>query len=189
MENNLIPPVIKQWRYNKGKTCPTCSVAICNKATSCFTHRKASMAGKKHNPDTILKMKKSFKAISLSNLKPGKPRYGVTNPAWKGGITLDERAYNNARKKKHRAYYSFLESKRRARIRGSIGNFTFASWQTLKEKYGYQCLMCKLSEPIISLSIDHIIPISKGGKHDISNIQPLCRGCNAKKSNKILCLI
>lgn len=34
-------------------------------------------------------------------------------------------------------------------------------------------------------SIDHIMPISKGGKHEWSNVQLAHRGCNDKKSNKI----
>ncbi|MBQ1292402.1 MAG: HNH endonuclease [Clostridiales bacterium] len=34
-------------------------------------------------------------------------------------------------------------------------------------------------------SIDHIIPISKGGSHEWNNVQLLCRKCNYTKSNKI----
>lgn len=35
-------------------------------------------------------------------------------------------------------------------------------------------------------SIDHIIPISKGGKHVWDNVQLVCRNCNNKKRNNIL---
>jgi len=34
------------------------------------------------------------------------------------------------------------------------------------------------------LAIDHIYPYSKGGKTDPSNLQVLCRKCNAKKRDK-----
>jgi 5-methylcytosine-specific restriction endonuclease McrA len=36
------------------------------------------------------------------------------------------------------------------------------------------------------LEIDHIHPVSKGGTNDLSNLQVLCRDCNAGKGNEIL---
>jgi len=44
------------------------------------------------------------------------------------------------------------------------------------------CVLCESSE---KLNIDHIIPITLGGKNDTSNIQILCSKCNIKKSNKL----
>ncbi len=46
---------------------------------------------------------------------------------------------------------------------------------------GYKCCRCPNTE---NLEIDHIIPLSKGGRHDEDNFQVLCRRCNRKKSNK-----
>lgn len=44
-----------------------------------------------------------------------------------------------------------------------------------------QCAYCGSVE---RLTIDHIKPYSKGGTHDISNLQCLCWPCNRQKSNK-----
>lgn len=49
------------------------------------------------------------------------------------------------------------------------------------EEYGNICPCCGEKK---KLTIDHIVPISKGGSDDIDNIQPLCSNCNNKKSNK-----
>ncbi len=49
------------------------------------------------------------------------------------------------------------------------------------EKYGKSCLACGATE---NITIDHVIPVSKGGINDISNYQPLCKSCNSKKMDK-----
>lgn len=37
-----------------------------------------------------------------------------------------------------------------------------------------------------SYHIDHVMPVSKGGQNDISNLTPACQSCNSKKNNKSL---
>lgn len=55
------------------------------------------------------------------------------------------------------------------------------AWKALLDLFGGVCLKCGSSDCI---TIDHIIPISKGGAHDISNVQPLCSVCNSRKNAK-----
>jgi 5-methylcytosine-specific restriction endonuclease McrA len=35
------------------------------------------------------------------------------------------------------------------------------------------------------MTIDHIVPRSKGGKDELENLQPMCNTCNAKKADKV----
>lgn len=56
--------------------------------------------------------------------------------------------------------------------------------QEIFERDGYTCVNCGSTEKE-SLEIDHIMPISKGGKTEPSNLQTLCRNCNARKGNNI----
>jgi len=42
-------------------------------------------------------------------------------------------------------------------------------------------LYCGRQEPLITLTRDHIIPVSAGGHNTKSNIQGLCVSCNSKK--------
>lgn len=48
-------------------------------------------------------------------------------------------------------------------------------------KYKHECVICGSTK---RLEVDHIIPVSKGGSNDVSNLQILCKTCNLKKSNK-----
>lgn len=43
---------------------------------------------------------------------------------------------------------------------------------------------CKKCGSESQLEIDHIIPVSKGGKTEVSNLQILCKQCNIKKGAK-----
>lgn len=70
---------------------------------------------------------------------------------------------------------------RRARYYGASGRFTRPEWKSLCEKYDNRCLCCGKSEPEISLTVDHVIPLSQGGANTIENIQPLCWQCNRQK--------
>ena len=47
---------------------------------------------------------------------------------------------------------------------------------------GGRCRKCRRA---IKLEMDHIVPVSKGGKTEESNLQTLCRCCNRAKSKKL----
>ena len=51
----------------------------------------------------------------------------------------------------------------------------------------FRCRQCGVSSGSGAvLEIDHIIPITKGGTNDRTNIKTLCQSCNLGKSNRIL---
>ena len=89
-----------------------------------------------------------------------------------------QRKYWSDRKDFSRAH----AAKRRARKVGNGGNFTPKEWQALCKKYDYKCLCCRKEKKLVA---DHVIPVSwPGGHSNISNIQTLCRSCNARKGNR-----
>ena len=48
---------------------------------------------------------------------------------------------------------------------------------------GARCRKCRTA---VNLEVDHIIPVSKGGKTEESNLQTLCRRCNRRKWKKLV---
>ncbi len=52
--------------------------------------------------------------------------------------------------------------------------------EEIKRRDGYSCCYCGATE---DLTIDHVIPLSKGGPTDASNCQTACRTCNQAKGS------
>jgi 5-methylcytosine-specific restriction endonuclease McrA len=47
--------------------------------------------------------------------------------------------------------------------------------------FGRNCLKCGNTN---DLTVDHIVPLSRGGSNYIYNLQPLCKRCNSIKGNR-----
>lgn len=75
---------------------------------------------------------------------------------------------------------------RRARKQQAGGAFTSKEWRGLCAYYDNTCLCCGRSEPDITLTVDHVVPLSRGGTNYIDNIQPLCLACNMSKGTKTI---
>lgn len=72
--------------------------------------------------------------------------------------------------------------RRRARRLGADGEYSHKQFREMCVLYGNVCLCCGASG--VPLAADHVVPLTKGGSNGIENIQPLCRSCNSKKSNR-----
>ena len=55
----------------------------------------------------------------------------------------------------------------------------------IMKRDGFKCQLCgRTAADGVKLHVDHIIPVSKGGKSVPSNLRTLCEQCNLGKSNK-----
>jgi 5-methylcytosine-specific restriction endonuclease McrA len=77
---------------------------------------------------------------------------------------------------------------KRARQRaGAYGykgpHFTALEWLALVQKCGGRCLRCGSA---CDLTVDHVIPLGRGGSNAIENVQPLCSTCNGIKGSKVI---
>lgn len=65
----------------------------------------------------------------------------------------------------------------------SIGKIDLAAWKRKLKRLGGKCQHCGTTT---NITIDHILPVSKGGTNHIGNLQPLCGSCNTRKLDKII---
>jgi len=148
---------------------------LANKERNKENHRKWNMAHRKQNNERAKKYREAHREQIIK--------------------------YQRTRRRTNKDYYQQFESKRkklpqriaqrryhgacrRAIKIGADGFHTIGEWELLKKQYNYACPSCGRKEPNVKLSRDHIIPLSKRGSDYISNIQPLCKGCNSRKHTK-----
>lgn len=74
--------------------------------------------------------------------------------------------------------------RRRARLMNADGNVTTQEWAAQVAYFDHRCAYCGcyLDRP----TMEHMMPLSKGGPHVIENIVPACAPCNSRKSDRDL---
>lgn len=72
--------------------------------------------------------------------------------------------------------------KNNRRTREGSAKIANEEWAQVLEKYGNKCLACGRSD--VRITMDHVLPLCKGGLNVIENVQPLCKSCNSKKNTK-----
>lgn len=58
---------------------------------------------------------------------------------------------------------------------------TDADWQNILRIHRHACVYCGRGD--VPLERDHVIPLSRGGRHAPSNLVPACEFCNSSISN------
>lgn len=71
---------------------------------------------------------------------------------------------------------------RRARIAGNGTDLTPKEWQQILDDFDHRCAYCHTDEAL--LQMEHVLPVSRGGRHTKSNVVPACGPCNRQKGTK-----
>lgn len=67
----------------------------------------------------------------------------------------------------------------RARRKGAVGAHSLRDVQRLFRRFGGSCFYCRTAS---ATTVDHVIPLSRGGSNSIGNIVPACLSCNSRKN-------
>lgn len=74
--------------------------------------------------------------------------------------------------------------KRRAAQAGAGSHqFTSADWLRLQRRHNFCCVYCGERR---RLTMDHVVPLVRGGTHSIGNILPACLSCNCRKQGRFV---
>lgn len=119
---------------------------------------------RKENPDIIKAVKQREYQKNKDRYIKAAKEYAKNNPAL---ISQIKRRYKAKRK-----------------LWELNGSFTQDEWEVLCEFYENKCLSCGRAD--VKLTVDHVVPLSKGGSNMIDNIQPLCGSCNSSKNTKTI---
>lgn len=89
----------------------------------------------------------------------------------------------NSRVKNKEKYRPAKNARQRIRNKVIQGGTYLILDKELRKIYNSPCFRCGSMK---DQSLDHIIPISRGGSHSIGNIMTLCLPCNMSKNVKLL---
>lgn len=97
-------------------------------------------------------------------------------------------AKNAAWRKANPAYDSAMSAKRRALKRKAVINLkAIQRWmKVVRSKPSVRCYYCGSEGNGRDAHFDHVIALSKGGPHCVSNLCVACGSCNLRKSSKTL---
>lgn len=79
--------------------------------------------------------------------------------------------------------FAIINRRRQHRRKNAEGDYSIEDWQAILKANNSKCACCGVEG---NLTVDHIIPLSKGGTNNPENLQPLCRSCNSRKNTRIM---
>lgn len=96
--------------------------------------------------------------------------------------------YKRRHPESYRAQMRSAHARRKARMRGAdvsdikVGAL-IRKWHLTPTFF---CYYCGQKFSTSSLQVDHVLPVSKGGKHSVSNICKCCPQCNPSKGDRLI---
>ena len=121
--------------------------------------RQQQREWRKNNPEKAREIQRKYRAAHPEIYRKASKKYSEANPEVKRAT----------------------EAKRKATKRDN-SKFKIST-KELKDLYAGPCSYCGASG---EMTLDHVVPISRGGVHGVSNLVPACGPCNFSKGQKLL---
>lgn len=135
-------------------------------------HKLADKSWKLSDRNNYLQVKKSQYENNKEKHTEGVYRWRKNNPDKMAAI-YTRYSQNN----KEKVYLK--NNKRRVRVKDAT--FVILD-KEIKRLYSGNCIHCGATE---NTTMDHLIPVSRGGRHSIGNLVPMCKSCNSSKGKRL----
>jgi 5-methylcytosine-specific restriction endonuclease McrA len=113
--------------------------------------------------------------------KANRQRHLASLRKWHSDNREHSRQSNTRWMREHRELRRLRDAKRRSQ-QTSNGHFKILESE-IRRLYASPCAACGAKQ---NIAADHIIPLSRGGRHSVGNLQPLCKSCNSSKKDKLM---
>jgi 5-methylcytosine-specific restriction endonuclease McrA len=93
-----------------------------------------------------------------------------------------ERESRRVRDPEQRRQHNLLAKHRRRLKLENQPDIDIVAWKKTLELFDYKCLYCRAD----ATSLDHVVPVDRGGNNHPSNCVPACKRCNSSKGKRDL---
>lgn len=80
----------------------------------------------------------------------------------------------------------FKKAKRRGAQHGAIGTYSWAEIARLWIMFSRTCAYCGTLTLLDDIQAEHVVPLSRGGANNLTNLLPSCGPCNSDKRDLLL---
>jgi len=174
-------PLSEFWKEARSKDglradCKACCSASNKKWAERNRERRSAYHKKwgEQNRERISALKKVYWEENREKLAKDKRDWQQNNPE---KVAKINRKWTQNNPEKHRA-----QSQRRRAAKALVGTF-FISKKEIAKIYSSPCFYCGSKGRI---TMDHVIPLSRGGWHSIGNLVAACKSCNSSKGTKTI---
>ena len=172
------------------KTCRRCAAAQRKQRRSLNLSQEKEAAKKyrERNREKVAEHKRQYQA------GPGKAKMLAASRRYSHTQRGEERNRRSQKKyqqtQKGRLSGRLRTARRRVLLMQVGGTFTPQQWERVLTQQANRCFYCRLIFKRTRLpTIDHVVPLTAGGRHEQSNIVAARRPCNSKKRDRRILLV
>ena len=128
---------------------------------------------RKAHPEAFKTYSKSWRIRNPEKVKALKAEWNLKNA---GRVAEQKRTWRESNKEVERLYASIRRARKKA------NGIFLVTKKDVKSLLSKPCFYCHS----IATTIDHVVPIARGGSHCIGNLVPACLPCNLSKGAKLV---